>query len=132
MLKLYFGNIPTILSTVTIIGFGLFFKDVITKDVNLVDWKKVALLLLLLGFIMSAMGGAKDYSGGEPAIEFVPTNMIMIALSVLGVLAILLGVVSLFVRNESFYRFTFYGLSSIIIIKVLIVEFTRIIKHFSI
>lgn len=81
---------------------------------------------------MSAMAGAKDYSGAAPAIEFGPGNKAFIVLSVLGGIAILIGICALIFKNQSVQRTLFYALAIIIIIKTVIVEAMRIIKYFQI
>lgn len=130
MIKLFFGNIPTILSTGLIVVFVIFLKDVLSKDPQITKWSSLALRMFLLGFIMSAMSGVKDYSGMEPAIQFGPGNKAFIVLSVLGVIGILFGVWAFITKNQSAHRTIFYALSVIIIIKTVIVEVMRIKKHF--
>ena len=131
MVKLFLGNIPTIISTGLIIVFIFFFKEVISKDAQIIRWDTLVLRMFLLGFIMSAMSGVKDYSGVlPPAIEFGSENKAFIVLSVLGGIAILLEIWALITKNQSIHRTLFYALSVIIIIKTVIVESMRIIKYF--
>lgn len=80
---------------------------------------------------MSAMSGAKDYSGMEPVIKFEPGNKAFIVLSVLGVIGILFGVWAFITKNQSTHRIIFYAMSIIIIIKIVIVELMRIMKYYS-
>ncbi|MBW4827584.1 MAG: hypothetical protein KZY61_06605 [Clostridiaceae bacterium] len=130
MIKLFFGNIPTILSTGLIVVFVIFLKDVLSKDPQITRWGTLALRMFLLGFIMSAMSGAKDYSGIVPVIKFGPGNKAFIVLSVLGGIGILFGIWAFISKNKSVHRTIFYALSVIIIIKTVIVEVMRIKKHF--
>lgn len=130
MIKLFFGNIPTILSTGLIVVFVIFLKDVLSKGTQITRWGTLALRMFLLGFIMSAMSGAKDYSGIAPAIKFGSGNKAFIVLSVLGGIGILFGIWAFITKNESVRRTIFYALSVIIIIKTVIVEVMRIKKHF--
>jgi len=131
VIKLFLGNIPTIVSTGLIILFGFFFKEVVSKDVQITNWNSLALRMFLLGFIMSAMSGVKDYSAMEPVIKFGPGNKAFIVLSVLGVIGILFGVWAFITKNQSTHRIIFYAMSIIIIIKIVIVELMRIIKYYS-
>lgn len=130
MIRLFLGNVPTIISTGLIILFVFFFKEVASRDAQITKWGSLALRMLLLGFIMSAISGVKDYSGTAPAIKFGPGNKAFIVLSVLGGIAILLGVWSFITKSQSVHRTIFYALSIIIIIKTIIVEGMRVVKYF--
>ena len=54
-----------------------------------------------------------------------------LTLVAIGVIAVLLGVGALIAKSQSTYRIIFYGLSAIIIIKIIIVELMRIIKYYT-
>lgn len=133
MLKLYFGNSSTIISTLLIIVFGMFFGMVMAKRSTITHWGILVLLMFFLGLFMSMMSGMKDGMGTASSI--IPMNhWTMTVLCVLGGLAFLIAIVTLFVRKQDFWQISFYILSSIIIVKVLLTEGIRIvnlIKHTS-
>ena len=60
MIKLYFGNIPSILSTILFLIFVVFFIRTMKKNDGDRKWKKAAIITVLMGTAMSALSGIKD------------------------------------------------------------------------
>ena len=128
MLKLYFGNVSTIISTLLALVFAVFFALATAHRINIAHWGILTLVVFLLGLAMSAVSGMKDGMGAAAAV--LPNkHWVTIVLSVLGGLCFLVGLLALIRRNQSFWQTSFYLLSSIIILKVLLTETFRIIQY---
>jgi len=51
-------------------------------------------------------------------------------LFILGGLAIIAAIITLFIRKQDFWQISFYILSGIIIAKIIVTEVFRIVEHF--
>ena len=128
MLKLYFGNIQTTLSTLLAVAFAVFFAVVSARRGTISHWGLLTLAVFFLGLAMSIMSGMKDGMG--TAASVIPVkHWVMTVLSVLGGLCFLAGILSLIFRNQAFWQTSFYLLSSFIILKVILTESFRIIQY---
>jgi O-antigen ligase len=128
MLKLYFGNVNSIISTLLIVVFGLIFWQVIERRSTITKWGLLVLVLFFLGLAMSIMSGMKDGMG--TATSLIPDKTLMMnVLCILGGLAMLAGIIALFIRRQAFWQISFYALSAIIIVKTLLTEGYRIMHY---
>jgi cbb3-type cytochrome oxidase subunit 3 len=129
MLKLYFGNLNSILSTILILVFGVIFWQVLEKRTTITKWGLLVLVLFFLGLFMSMMSGMKD--GMNTAASVIPEkHWTMAVLCILGGLAMLAGIVAIFIRRQAFWQINFYLLSAIIIVKTVVTEGYRIYHYF--
>ena len=126
MLKLYFGSVPSILSTILFVVFVVFFIKTVKKPESEKKWKKAAIITVLMGTAMSAMSGIKDSFSDKMAVSFEQMNPPLAILCALGGMAVLLGVVAAFCRKEKINKGLFFALSFIIFAKTIIVEVLRI------
>lgn len=130
MLKLFFGSTYSTISTFLIIAFGVFFGIVMAKRVSITHWGWLVLIVFFVGLAMSMMSGFKDGMG--TANSLIPNNhWSMTVLCILGGLAFVAGIISLFVRKQDFWQISFFILSGIIIVKTLLTEGYRIADYFS-
>ena len=130
MFNLYFGNVPSILSTILFPAFVVFFIKTVKKADGGRKWKKAAIITVLMGTAMSALSGLKDSSADPMAISFEQMNLPLAILCALGGMALLMGVVAVFCKKEKFNRGLFYALSFIILAKTIVVEALRIAVYF--
>ena len=130
MFNLYFGNVPSILSTILFLAFVVFFIKTVKKADGGRKWKKAAIITVLMGTAMSALSGLKDSSADPMAISFEQMNLPLAILCALGGMALLMGVVAVFCKKEKFNRGLFYALSFIILAKTIVVEALRIAVYF--
>lgn len=128
MLKLYFGSVFSAISTLLAIAFTVFFVLVTARRESISHWGLLTLVMFFLGLIMSMMSGMKD-GMGSPASVIPMKHWLMTALCVLGGLAFLSGLLALIIRNQAFWQVSFYLLSAIIILKVLLTEVYRIVHY---
>ena len=131
MFKLYFGNVANFISTCFLITFFIIFNKTIKNNPADVNWKRMSIIMLILGIVLSATGGIKDSMAIKPAITFGTMNIPFILLCGLGIVAIILGVIGLILKRASaLQKKFFYLLSFIILTKVVILEGLRIIQLF--
>ncbi len=128
MLKLYFGSVFSTISTLLAVAFALFFALVTARRASISHWGLLTLAMFVLGLLMSMMSGMKD-GMGSPTSVIPLKHWMMTALSVLGGLAFLSGLLALIIRNQAFWQISFYLLSAIIILKVLLTEVYRIVHY---
>lgn len=128
MLKLYFGSVFSTISTLLAILFTVFFTLVTARRASINHWGLLTLAMFILGLLMSMMSGMKD-GMGSPASIIPNKHWVMTALCVLGGLAFLSGLLALVIRNPSFWQVSFYLMSAIIILKVLLTEVYRIVHY---
>ena len=130
MFNLFFGNVPSILSTILFLAFVVFFIKTMKKPDGGRKWKKAAIITGLMGTAMSALSGLKDSSADTMAISFEQMNLSLAILCALGGMALLMGVVAVFCKKEKFSKGLFYALSFIILAKTIVVEALRIAVYF--
>ena len=130
MFNLYFGNVPSILSTILFLVFVVFFIKTVKKADDGRKWKKAAIITVLMGTAMSALSGLKDSFADTMAISFEQMNLPLAILCALGGMALLMGVAAVFCRKEKFNKGLFYALSFIILAKTIVVEALRIAVYF--
>ena len=129
MIKLYFGNVPSILSTILFLVFVVFFIRTMKKTDGDRKWKKASIITVLMGTAMSALSGIKDSVADAMAVSFEQMNPPLAILCALGGIALLIGVVAAFCKKEKINKGLFYALSMIIIVKTIIVEVLRIADY---
>ena len=128
MLKLYFGNANATISTLLAAAFAVFFALVTKNRAGITHWGILTLVMFFLGLAMSIMSGMKDGMG--TAASIMPnTHWVTIVLMAAGGLGFLSGLLALIIRNQAYWQASFYILSSIIILKIIVTETYRII-HF--
>ena len=129
MIKLFFGNVPSFLSTIMFLVFVVFFIKTMKKTDGEKKWKKAAIITVLMGTAMSALSGIKDSVADTMAVSFEQMNPPLAILCALGGIALLIGVVAAFCKKEKINKGLFYTLSFIIIAKTIIVEALRITAY---
>ena len=132
MIKLFFGNVPSFLSTILFLVFVVFFIKTMKKTDGEKKWKKAAIITVLMGTAMSALSGIKDSVADTMAVSFEQMNPPLAILCALGGIALLIGVVAAFCKKEKINKGLFYTLSFIIIAKTIIVEALRITAYIAI
>jgi len=128
MLKLYFGSVFSAISTLLATVFVVLLALVAARRDSITHWGILVLVLFFLGLAMSIMSGMKDGIG--TAAPLIPSKYwLMTVLCLLGGLAFLIGGAALFVRNQVFWKVSFYVLSGIITLKTILVEVFRITQY---
>ncbi len=65
MIKLFFGNVPSFLSTILFLVFVVFFIKTMKKTDGEKKWKKAAIITVLMGTAMSALSGCTKVKPGS-------------------------------------------------------------------
>lgn len=128
MLKLYFGNAFTTLSTILILGFIVLFSFMVARRSAIQHWKVYVIVLFFMGLALSVMGGMKDNMGSSAAV-ISSSSWVMIALCLLGGAAMVTGIVMFFLKKPFASMVGAYLLSGIIIVKLVMTEVTRILQY---
>ena len=131
MIKLYFGNAPSIISTILFLVFVVFFIRTMKKTDGDRKWKKASIITVLMGIAMSAFSGIKDSLSDTMAVSFEQMNLPLAILCALGGAAVLLGIVTAFCKKEKINKGIFFSLSLIILAKTVVVEALRIADYFT-
>ena len=129
MLNLYFGNVPSILSTILFLIFVAFFITTMKRSDSGKKWKKAAIVTVVMGTAMSALSGVKDSCADTMAVSFEQMNMPLAILCALGGMALLMGIVAIICKKEKINKGIFFALSFIIIAKTIVVEVLRITDY---
>ena len=129
MLNLYFGNVPSILSTILFLIFVVFFITTIKRSDKGRKWKKAAIITVVMGSAMSALSGIKDSCADTMAVSFEQMNLPLAILCILGGMAILMGIVAVFCKKEKINKVLFYAMSFIIVAKTIVVEVLRVADY---
>lgn len=130
MFKLYFGNVPNILSTALFMVFVGYYIKTKKKPEGNKKWKKAAIMTVIMGMLMSALSGVKDSFADKAVVSFKQMNISLAILCGLGGMATLLGIIAGFCKKEKINKGIFYILSFIIIAKTAVVETLRIVDYF--
>ncbi len=128
MLRLYFGSLYATVSTLLAAVFAAFFTIVVTRRGDITRWGLLTLFMFILGLAMAMMSGMKD-GMSSPASVIPMKHWVAIALSVLGGVGMLLGVLALIIRSQGFWRAGFYALSAVVIVKLIMTEIFRIVRY---
>jgi hypothetical protein len=126
MLELYFGNVPSILSTIVFFVFVWYFIKTIRKPEENRKWKKASIITVLTGTLMSALSGIKDTVAEKTAVSFEQMNIPLAILCGLGLIAVISGVTAGFCKKEKVNKVIFFILNIIIFAKTAVVEILRI------
>lgn len=127
MLRLYFGNITRIISTLLILTSWGFIIRLFTYNNSDISWEKVFLFLFSIGLIMSICSGTRDLIGtpnGFPTSGLV-FKMLCI-LGVLGVVIVIIALISKIFKSTIIFHYGSYILIAIIVVKTVLVEYRRI------
>ena len=132
---LYFGNLTAILSTILLLAMFVFIGYTLAKQKTIKNWGRRIAGLALLGLIVCCFVAAID--GYQLSVQASFDNAVTAGLFTLdsiqstmccigGGIITLICLLSIFVKNQKFRKVVFFVLSSAIIIKMLIIEISRI------
>jgi hypothetical protein len=126
MFNLYFGSVISILTTVFILALLAFIAVSILQRHKISRWGRLILIFILAGTAVSAFSATRDAFMLENAL-FAPMSIQSLICSIAGGLIFLTGLVSIFVKKQSFRRFSFHLISLLFLAQVISVEFSRAI-----
>lgn len=134
-MKLYFGNVSSIISILLIVGVFIYMFTTIKKQNEISSWEKRITVLALAGLLICIFAAARDgyYSSVQASIDHSTLPGVFTAGSIQSTLCSLVGAViafsifsSIFVKKQWYRKTMFFILSSVIIFKVFVIEISRI------
>lgn len=134
-MDLYFGNLTAILSTILLFAMLVFVGYTLVKHKSIKEWGRRIASLALLGLIICCFVAARD--GYQFSVQTSFDNAVTAGLfrldSIQSTLCCLGGgvialscLLSIFIKNQKFRKMVFVVLSTTIIIKMLVIEISRI------
>ncbi|MDV3425947.1 MAG: hypothetical protein LIR50_02005 [Bacillota bacterium] len=135
-MKLYFGNLSSIASTILIIGVLMYIGTTISKINEITTWGKRIAVLALWGLLICIFAAARDgyILSVQAAMNSSITPGLFTAYSTQSRLASMGGAViaissisSIFIKKQPYRKAMFFVLSGMIIFKTLLIEISRII-----
>ncbi len=128
MFHLFFGDTISVLTTVAVLGtlalIAISFKN--SREIK--SWGRLILILIIVGTAISGLAAMRDaYMTAQAA--FSVSSLQSTICSLAGGLIFLTGLLALFIRNQSFRRFSFHLISIIFLAQVLVIEVSRIVLY---
>jgi uncharacterized membrane protein len=124
MLKLYFGNAISIMTTVFVLALLFFVIYAFIRRGEIDKWGRYILVFILVGTAISGLSATRDAYMTANAL-FTPNGLQSLICAIAGGLIFLTGIVSLFVRKQAFRKIAFQLISIFFIIQVVTVEVSR-------
>ena len=134
-MKLYFGNISSIISTILIIGILVYIWNPVAKRSEINSWGKKVALLALWGLLICIFSSTRDgyVQSVQAAMDSKVLPGVFTADSIQSTLCSLGGAViafssisSIFVKKQGYRKAMFYILSAAIVFKVFVIEISRL------
>jgi len=133
-MKLYFGNAPSIISTLLIIGIFIYVGITIAKQKEIKSWGKRIAILALWGLLVCIFVATRD--GYDLSVQasmstgvlpgLFPLNSIQSSLCCIGgAIIAFCSFSSIFVRKQGYRKVMFFILSATILLKTLVIELSR-------
>ena len=132
---LYFGNLTALLSTILLLAMFVFIGYTLVKQKSIRKWGRRIASLALLGLIVCCFVAARDgyqlsvqasfdnaVTAGLFKVDSIQSTLCCIGGGIIALICLL----SIFIKNQKFRKVVFFVLSSAIIIKMLVIEISRI------
>ena len=126
MLKLFFCDLFSVLTTVFILGMVVFIALASMQRHKIKKWGRLILIFILVGTAISGLSAMRDAYMTEDAL-FSVNSMQSTVCSIIGGLIFLTGFVSIFIRNQKYKKVGFHLVSILFIIQVITIEATRVV-----
>lgn len=125
MFNLFFGNLSAALTTVAVLIMLALIAVSFIKQKGIDKWGRRILIIVLVGTAISGLSATRDAFMTENAM-FAVNSFQSIVCSVAGGLIFLTGIVAIFVKNQTYRKFSFQLISALLIIQVITIEASRI------
>ena len=135
-MNLYFGNVPSIISTLLVIGVFIYIGVTVAKQNEIKFWGRRIAILALLGLLICIFVATRD--GYDLSVQASIDTGVLPGLftvdSIQSTLCIIGGAVtafcslsSIFVKRQRYRKAVFFILSAIILFKTLVIEVSRVL-----
>lgn len=125
MFLLYFGDTFSILTSIIVLGMFAFIALAFAKGKKIEKWGRLILFFIIAGTAISGLAAMRDAYMTDQA-TFSVSGIQSTLCSLAGGLIFLTGLLALFVKKQTFRRFSFHFISVLFIAQVLIIEVSRI------
>ncbi|MHC1696281.1 MAG: hypothetical protein AB9835_13645 [Eubacteriales bacterium] len=126
MLKLFFCDLFSVLTTVFILGMVVFIALASMQRNKIKKWGRLILIFIHVGTAISGLSAMRDAYMTEDAL-FSVNSMQSTVCSIIGGLIFLTGFLSIFIRNQKYKKAGFHLVSILFIIQVITIEATRVV-----
>lgn len=126
MSALYFANPISLLTIAAVLAVLAFIAVALVRRKDVRHWGRLVLVLVLAGTAISGLSATRDAYMTADAL-FAVESLQSTLCSVAGGLIFLAGLVTIFVRRQSFRKFSFFFISMLFVAQVLTVEASRIV-----
>ncbi len=125
MLKLYFGDLFSVLTFIFVVFMLVFIVLTIKNRDSYQKWGRLMILFIVVGIAISGLSAMRDGYATANALFSMTSTQSNIC-SIAGGAIVLSGFVSIFLRNQKFRRGCFHIISALFVIQVLVIEASRI------
>jgi hypothetical protein len=135
-MDLYFGNLTSILSTLFLLAMLVFIGYTFEKHKSINKWGRKIAILALLGLVVCCLVAVRDgyylsvqasFDNKAAAGLFTLDSIQSTVCCIGGAIIAFSSLITIFVRNQKYRKVMFCVLSATIIIKMLIIEISRIL-----
>lgn len=124
MYELYFKNLFSVLTLGLVLGMAVFMILTFINRNKIQKWGRLTALFIIIGIAVSAVSAIRDQYAAPGAV-FAMTSFQSTVCSVAGGLIILMGLVSIFFKNQNIKKGMLLSLFILFVIQVLTVEISR-------
>lgn len=124
MLKLYIGDVFSIITSVLVVFMIIFIGYTIKKRDSIDKWGRLMIAFMIVGAGACVMAALRD-AYATPEALFAMNSLQSIVCSVLGGLITLAAIVSIFLKKQELKRFCFYFASFLFVLEVAVIEVSR-------
>lgn len=124
MLKLYFGDTMSVITTFFVLAMLAFIVTAFIKRGTITKWGRLILLFILVGTVISAFSATRDRFASDGAV-FAMFGLQAAVCAVAGAMIILTGLIMAVLRKRNIRRVGFMLISALFIVQVLAVEVSR-------
>ena len=126
MLKLFFGDAMSVITTIFVLFMLAFIVYAFVKRGRITKWGRLILLFILVGTAISALSATRDAFAMEGAV-FAMYSLQSAVCAIAGVAIVLTGLVMLFLKKQAARKSGFMMISALFLIQVLTVEISRVV-----
>lgn len=134
-MKLYFGNITTIVTTIMLLSLLGFIGYSVWNGINIKFWGRRSFFVLIYGLLICCFAAARD--GLDKTIQYTidgscapgifPLVSVQNIIGCIGAIVIIIAAIATPIAKSQYIReFWFYIMSCGVLMKIAIIEFSRI------
>ena len=126
MLKLFFGDVMSVVTTVFVLALLAFAILALKNRNRITKWGRLILVFILVGTAISAFSATRDAFAMDNAV-FAMFSLQSAVCAIAGAAVLLTGLVMLFLKNQGARKVGFMLISALFLVQVLTVEVSRVV-----